>query len=618
MVSQNVGKRFAPPAYSSTSVQDAYAYAPSRHYEQARRRGGKGKIVLFSILGVVLALAVLVGVYAAMMIPSVKSVKATAEGIVPKAQAAVTVATSGDASSLPETVQSIRADVASVRQEMNGGLWTIASFVPVYGADVTNARALVDAGMTAIDDVVTPLADCLAANPIDSILSDGSINGAALQDLCNTVVGVTPAVQSVANAFSQLGDFHFSQLNDLVNMAKDPLIQAAAFLTGHGDALKALPGILGCDGARTYLVVAQNNAEVRATGGLPGAMELVTIENGEISYGDVEPLSAITDIAYNPLPLTDEELAIFGDSLGSTPANMTYTPDFPRAAQLLAACWEQIQGVTVDGVIAVDPVFFQSMLGLVGGVTLSDGSVIDGSNAAQELLSNTYWMYGDDIEMTDVRFAEVAGDGMEAIKNSLGDIDKKQLLKVVKDGVKDGRLLAWFAGDNDEAVVKDLGCSGALNSDASKPELGVFFNDATWSKISWYLHSKTTVNSSQKNADGTVSYSVTTTMSNALTEELADEAPSYVTGYSDNKLSPSDMLTSIYLYAPAGGSISNLTVDGDGTFEESDSTHDGLQVVFGLTHLQAGQQLTFTYTVTTAAKADTLKVRTTPLGDVNQ
>ena len=82
MVSQNVGKRFAPPAYSSTSTQDAYAYAPSRHYEQSRRRGGKGKIVLFAVLGVVLALVVLVGVYAAMMIPSVKSVKATAEGIV--------------------------------------------------------------------------------------------------------------------------------------------------------------------------------------------------------------------------------------------------------------------------------------------------------------------------------------------------------------------------------------------------------------------------------------------------------------------------------------------------------------------------------------------------------
>lgn len=616
MVSQNVGKRFAhsAPTNPQGMVQDAYSYATTSHAQS--HKGGKGKVVLFAILGVILALVILLGIYVAMMIPSVKTVKATAEGIVPKAKAAVTAATSADTTSLPDAVQSIRADVVAIQDEVSGPLWTLATFVPVYGSDVSNARQLVNVAVDAIDDAVVPVANSLAAHSVDSILSSGGVDGAALQDLCNAVADIAPAVQAAADGVSQYGVFHISQLNDLVSMAKDPLIQAAAFLTGNGDTLRALPSILGCDGARTYLVVAQNNAEVRATGGLPGAMEIVTIDNGEISYGDVETLSAIGDIGYTPLPLTDEEFAIYGESLGSTPANMTYSPDFPRDAQLLSACWEQIQGVTVDGVIAVDPVFFQNVLGLVGGVTLEDGTVVDGTNAAELLMSTTYWTFADDILQTDVRFAEVAQAGMEAIKANLGSVDKKDLLKVVKQGVDDGRLYVWFSDADDEAIAEKLGCAGSLNSDPSKPELGVYVNDATWSKISWYLRLNTTIGEGQKNADGTTSYSVTTAISNTLTEELADEAPSYVTGYNPEKRSVSDMLTWLYFYAPAGATISDVNVVGDGVTDRYDATHDGLQVVFEMTRLEAGQSLTFTYTVTTTAGADEMTLRTSPLPNV--
>ncbi|MDB1161905.1 DUF4012 domain-containing protein [Bifidobacterium catenulatum] len=43
-----------------------------------------------------------------------------------------------------------------------------------------------------------------------------------------------------------------------------------------------------------------------------------------------------------------------------------------------------------DGVIAIDPLFLQNMLAVTGGVTMPDGSVLDGTNTAQMLLNIVY------------------------------------------------------------------------------------------------------------------------------------------------------------------------------------------------------------------------------------
>ena len=85
-----------------------------------------------------------------------------------------------------------------------------------------------------------------------------------------------------------------------------------------------------------------------------------------------------------PLYITDEERLLFGDGISYATDTFGHNPDFPRAAELWAQANEQVNGFPIDGVLALDPVFLQTMLGLTGSsVAMSDGSYIDGSNAAQ-------------------------------------------------------------------------------------------------------------------------------------------------------------------------------------------------------------------------------------------
>ena len=53
-------------------------------------------------------------------------------------------------------------------------------------------------------------------------------------------------------------------------------------VAGVNRAVQLLPAMLGADGQRSYLLLFQNNAEVRATGGMPGAFAEVSTENGQM------------------------------------------------------------------------------------------------------------------------------------------------------------------------------------------------------------------------------------------------------------------------------------------------------------------------------------------------
>ncbi|WP_282848972.1 DUF4012 domain-containing protein, partial [Microbacterium oxydans] len=61
-------------------------------------------------------------------------------------------------------------------------------------------------------------------------------------------------------------------------------VTAAATVVGslHGAAV-LLPTMLGGEGPRTYVLERQNNAELRSSGGIIGAIALLHAENGRIT-----------------------------------------------------------------------------------------------------------------------------------------------------------------------------------------------------------------------------------------------------------------------------------------------------------------------------------------------
>lgn len=606
-------KKKAAPARGAAgrSRSDASYYAASRG-GGGMSRGKKVGIVVGIVLAVLLVVGGTCGV---LMYRSAMSVKAQAQEIMGQVDPLKEALKSGDATALDSSVGTVQENMASINAEVHGPLWTLASFLPVVGEDVQSVRSLGEAGQALVDEVLVPIANDVSGTGVSGLFKDGVVNVGLVQTISETVGSSLPTIESSLDTIASLPEAHIPQLAEVLDRVQGPAEQAQGLVDQAKPFLDLLPQMLGADGqTRTYIVIAQNNSELRSTGGLPGAWGTVSVTDGAISMGEFRSILHADGLQ---VEATDEERAATMTNVDTDPAQVNCIPDFSRVGKLAKDYWAQAGYGDVDGVIAVDPVFLQRLLALTGGVTAPDGTVVDGSNAAQEILSGTYWKYGDDPNAQDAYFASVAGLAFGQIMGNLGNADITDLIDVIGQSGADGRLLAWMANEEEQALMEAIGVSGALETDPSEPVLGIYLNDDTYSKISWYASCYTTVGEGVKNADGTTTYDVTTTLLNTITPEEAATAPKYIYGGNEEKRDNSDMLNYVYFVAPAGGTITNLTETNGAVFDGygfAETTLNGLQFFRTRTHLRSGESAVFTYQVTVSSEAtEPLSVRTTPL-----
>lgn len=606
-------KKKAAPARGAAgrSRSDASYYAASRG-GGGMSRGKKVGLVIGIVLAVLLVVGGTCGV---LMYRSAMSVKAQAQEIMDQVDPLKEALKSGDATALDSSVGTVQENMASINAEVHGPLWTLASFLPMVGEDVQSVRSLGEAGQALVDEVLVPIANDVSGTGVSGLFKDGVVNVGLVQTISETVSSSLPTIESSLGTIASLPEAHIPQLAEVLDRAQGPAEQAQGLVDQAKPFLDLLPQMLGADGqTRTYIVIAQNNSELRSTGGLPGAWGTVSVTDGAISMGEFRSILHADGLQ---VEATDEERAATMTNVDTDPAQVNCIPDFSRVGKLAKDYWAQAGYGDVDGVIAVDPVFLQRLLALTGGVTAPDGTVVDGSNAAQEILSGTYWKYGDDPNAQDAYFASVAGLAFGQIMGNLGNADITDLIDVIGQSGADGRLLAWMANEEEQALMEAIGVSGALETDPSEPVLGIYLNDDTYSKISWYASCYTTVGEGVKNADGTTTYDVTTTLLNTITPEEAVTAPKYIYGGNEEKRDNSDMLNYVYFVAPAGGTITNLTETNGAVFDGygfAETTLNGLQFFRTRTHLRSGESAVFTYQVTISSEAtEPLSVRTTPL-----
>jgi hypothetical protein len=274
----------------------------------------------------------------------------------------------------------LQTDLACLRTEL-GPLLPLATglgWLPKVGPDVANAPVLLDMAQALVDGGVVAL-DGLA--PLMEPMRSGEL------DLAEAVTALNAARMSMAAAEADL-ERAVALQEDLDSDSLFPQVERLLDLTGSYLPLmhsgiqfaQIAPELMGADGPRTYLILAQNDDERRPTGGWITGIGLLTVNQGQIvdmSFKD----SAWVDNFEVPHDAPPESMqrALWAEIWLLRDAN--WSPDFPAAAQVAELILERDQGVTVDGVIAVDQ---QALTLLVAGLEplTPEGSeeVITGSN----------------------------------------------------------------------------------------------------------------------------------------------------------------------------------------------------------------------------------------------
>ena len=153
-------------------------------------------------------------------------------------------------------------------------------------------------------------------------------------------------------------------------------------------ASEIMPKITGLEGKKSYLVLIQNNLELRPTGGFIGSYAKLDFDNGrltDIKVDDIYNLDgALKDVIAPPAELKSDlgvERLYLRDS--------NFEPDFPTAARQASFFYKKEAGETVHGVIALDLKASGNLLDAIGGLDLPEyGESVNGANLFERIVSH--------------------------------------------------------------------------------------------------------------------------------------------------------------------------------------------------------------------------------------
>ena len=464
---------------------------------------------------------------------------------------------SGQLQAATGTAEKLRDSAGSARSATGGPLWWVGSHLPLVGKDLSAVRTSAEV----LDDIAgrslpTLLGLAREVESGDLRPHQGRIDLAAVRRhtpaLRKAADAVDPAAEKMA-AITQSGlTFPFRQL---VGDLQERVAGAKAAIDAAADAFEVMPTMLGADGPRDYLLLIQNPAEVRASGGLPGSWAVLHADKGRLSMG-AQGDGADFATGGQPVGPTADESRLFGASLGTDPRDLTANPDFPRVAQMELAL-ARAHGIHAQGVFSVDPVALSYVLRGTGPVPLNGGVQLSATNAIPYLLNTVYQTVQNAGAQNDF-YAQAARRTFDALVSGQGN----QLLAIrgVVTGALQRRVFAWSSIPEVHRVIERTDITGALPGDTGRtPQVGVFYNDGVAGKMEYYLRQRTTAQSLGCSA-GVQRIKVTTT--------LRSTAPGDVSGLSifvkgnGQYAVPGHILMQMYVYSPWHGSIESIRMSG--------------------------------------------------------
>jgi hypothetical protein len=508
-------------------------------------------------------------------------------GALPLARSIQAQLAQGDAD-IARPLDELQARTSNARALTSDPVWRAVEFVPWAGQNLRAFREV--AAM--VDDVATdalpPLGELASTLTLASLTpQNGAIDLQPLRDAGPALGEAARALQAAderAGAIDTVGTI--PQIRDSVDRLVGLVGEVADIVSGLDTAAQLLPGMLGGDEPRQYLLLFQNNAELRAGGGIPGAISVLSADDGALSIVEQSSAAALGEFASPPVALTDAEQTLYGEAMGVYLQNVTATPEFSRSAELAQAMWQERRGSHVDGVIGLDVRALEGILSATGPITLAGGVELTSENAVQVLLSDVYAQIADPAQQ-DEFFADTARRILEAVTS--GRADTGRLVEALVNAAGNQRLVVWSDRADEQAVLERVDLDGGLP--VSTPELtrfGVYLNDATGAKMDYYLDAAITLGAAVCRVDERPSYRVATRLGNRAPEDAALSLPRYVTGGGGLGVPAGTIRTNVFVYGPPASIAYDVRLDGVSIAFVS-SPHNGLTAAGATVDLEPGE-----------------------------
>lgn len=459
-------------------------------------------------------------------------------------------------------LSSLQSDSAAARRLTHDPVWTAAGLVPWLGDTPRAVGAISQAIDTIAASALPPLVRTASALTPATVLSGGNHVDVAAIAAARPDLDVASA--QVARAQAMLPGRHGLLLGPVaaaVREARDNVRRLRSLTTNGALAARLLPPMLGGSGRRSYLVVVQNPAEARGTGGLIGAYAVVEADRGGMRLREIGSNTRLDSARRPVIDLGPDFRTLYGADPGFW-SNANLSPHFPYAARLWLSLWHRQFGERLDGVVTMDPVALGDLVGATGPVRVNATTELTRASTAAFFMRDIYALYPRGAQ-NDARDQLANRLGSTIVRRILaGRSDPRLLVDAVTRAADHGRALVYSAHGDEQTALARTRVSGELVG-SGRPDVTVVINNGGGNKLDYYL-------------DRTVTYALgacrTGDRNNRLTVTLTNHAPAaglpeWVKG---NPLAPVNGTTFppgtnralVYVYATAGSHLRSASVEG--------------------------------------------------------
>ncbi len=413
----------------------------------------------------------------------------------------------------------------------------VLGWLPEYGGDFANAPALFEL----VDRTLVAGTDTLRVSR--SLLADVETGSAAQIPIGTALVSSIQARgQSVAQVKSSVDQVNTirqrvdaARLSPSLRTLLERFDKWFPYWQLSVEALANAPSLLGSDRPRSFLLIAQNSDELRATGGFVSGVALVQVDQGKITVGPFMDAFSVEDLAKEhpgaPEPLLKYMYAwnwVFRDG--------NWSPDVPTSARDLISLYELNQGIKADGVIAVNLGALPGLISALGPLQVEgDDEPVTAENVTRKIrgnwsnpftpgLSVDWWKHRKDI------IGELARLAMDRLMS--GEFDRTALVRALAaSAISKDVWLFLEGGDASPAVVFP---PNATVYRGSADALLIVDSNVGFNKVNGNIRREIDY-APQVEASGSIRavLAITYTNSSADTNTYCVHQPLYFAGYAD-------------------------------------------------------------------------------------
>lgn len=280
-----------------------------------------------------------------------------------------------------------------------------------------------------------------------------------------------------------------------ITAAKNAIMGAYLAVTQARPFLEVVPGMLGEPNPKTYLVLFQNDKELRATGGFLTAYTFLTIDHGHISSATSDDIYHLDEqlqnaCKYKVCPLTPPTpISLYLPEANGKPRtswsirDSNFSPDLPTSMQEFEKLYDLIGNPKqFDGIITIDTQVVESLIALTGPITFDGTTYSDNSDPRCNCANVIFELenYSEIVAQGQSDRKAILGTLMQQLLNRVLHVNTQalpQLITTATDLASQKHVMLYMHDQSTESALSDLGWTGQV-----KPTSGdyLMINDSNF------------------------------------------------------------------------------------------------------------------------------------------